>query len=101
MSNLIFTRKITAALSFIIGTVLLSLFFYFRESEFIIQAGLIFTFSALIINSLLFLMIIISAGFNNKYRTELLKISGIMLINIPIAIGYLFLVIHTVFPSKG
>lgn len=95
MKDLIFFGKLIAFLSFTLGTILLSLFLYFDKSNDIGKIGFYFTLSALIINSLLFTINLIAILINKKYRIELLKTCGIMLLNIPIALLYLYIIIYT------
>ncbi len=92
-TNLILTGKITALLSFVIGTMLLAFYLYFGESFIPIPLGLGFVVIALIVNTILFIIILGSAIIYQRSRIELLKTCGLMLLNIPIAIGYFYMVI--------
>ena len=101
MDYLIITGKIVAALSFIIGTILLSLYLYLNHSEYILGFGFYFIIVAIIINSLLLLILLLTSALYQNYRFTLLKVFGIILLNIPVAIGYLYIVLSIEFPSKG
>jgi hypothetical protein len=92
-TNLILTGKITAILSFVIGTILLAFYLYFGESFIPITLGLGFVAVALIINTVLFIACLGSAIIYHRNRIELLKTCGLMLLNIPISIGYFYMVI--------
>lgn len=89
--------QITAVLSFAIGTCLLAFLFYFGESNFIIQLGLTFIIIAFIINIVLLSVLVGAAILYPDYRDKLLKTGCLMLLNIPIAILYFYMVIT--FPS--
>jgi hypothetical protein len=100
MYNLTLTSRATALLSFGFGTILFSLFLYFGESIVPIMVGVKFVIVAILVNSILFLTNIILAITNSKNRMELLKTCGILLLNIPIAILYFYIVISIEFSSK-
>lgn len=93
MKYLILTGKITAATSFIIGTILVAIYLYFDNPYNIETVGLIFIITAFWINIILWIILLISAFIKPEYRIETLKTCGIMVLNIPIAIGYFFLVL--------
>lgn len=98
MKNLILFSKIIAALSFILGTCLLSLYLYFNSSTKLITIGFIYVIIALILNSVLFTVNFIGMVTNKTYRLELLKTCGIQLINIPVAVLYFYLIIEFTTP---
>ena len=100
MYNLTLTSRATALLSFGFGTILFSLFLYFGESIVPIMVGVKFVIVAILVNSILFFTNIILAITNSKNRMELLKTCGILLLNIPIAILYFYIVISIKFSSK-
>ncbi|QRM89535.1 hypothetical protein FG167_09935 [Lacinutrix sp. WUR7] len=93
MKNLILTGKITAASSFVIGTLLLAVYLYFDNPYNITQIGLGYIIITFWINLILLVILIISAFVSPRFKIEILKTCGIMLLNIPIAYGYLLLVI--------
>ena len=97
MNNLITTSKVIAILSFIIGTILFVLQLYYPYLVKLSSIGIIFIIIEVIINSillfglifrLLFSLIFNTLNHNNKLR--LLKSIGLVLLNIPIAILYLY-----------
>ncbi|MDO6598270.1 hypothetical protein Q4512_15205 [Oceanihabitans sp. 2_MG-2023] len=100
MKNIILTSKITAATSFIIGTVLLAVYLYFDNLKNLEQIGFGFILIAFWINLILLVILIISAFVKPKFRIEILKTCAILLLNIPIAIGYFFLVLWSLDLSK-
>ena len=89
-NKLLILGRIVFALSFIIGTTLFVLFLNNQEFDLMIQIGLLFIISALIINSVLFIVILIFAIKNHEYRERLFITAGIMLINIPITAIYIY-----------
>ncbi len=93
MKNLIYLGKTTAILSFIIGTTILSLFLYFDHSNLIEDIGFQYVLIAIPFNLMVFIISLIALIANNKHRVELLKTCGIMLLNIPIACYYFYIVI--------
>ena len=94
-NKLLMLGRVVFTLSFIIGTTLFVLFFNNEESDQIIQIGFIFVISALIVNSVLFIVILIFALKNHEYRERLFITAGIMLINIPIVTIYLYALFTT------
>ena len=100
MNNLIQSGKITAALSFFIGTTLLALYLYFDQPNAIEDIGVGFVLFALFFNSLLFLILLGSSVIYQNYRFELLKVCGIMILNIPIAIAYFYFILTIEFPTS-
>ncbi len=97
MDNLINTSKIIALLSFVIGTILFALQLYFKQSDAFISPGLIFVIIALIINSISLLALTFSLLGSTKRKIEILQTCGIVLLNIPIAILYFYILILTEF----
>lgn len=95
-NNLLILGRVVFSLSFILGTSLFVLFLNNQEFDLMIQIGLLFVISALIINSVLILAILFFAIKNHGYRKELFITAGIMLINIPIVVIYLY-VLFTIF----
>ena len=93
MKTFISTGKIIAILSFVIGTVILALHLTFKHNTTLLIVGLYFTIIAVIINLIVFLSLLVTAIINFEYRFELLKSCGIILLNIPIAFLYFYLVI--------
>lgn len=95
MNSSLDISKIVAGISFILGTLLLVLFLFFRELESIVMYGLYYVIIAFIINTFIIFWLIIKFVIRPEKREESLKSIGLILINIPIAIGYFFIVINT------
>jgi len=96
MNSSLDISKIVAGISFILGTLLLVLFLFFREFESIVMFGLYYVLIAFVINAFIFFWLINRLVARSENWIELLKAIGIILINIPIAIGYFFIVINTI-----
>lgn len=101
MENLNETGQITALVSFVLGTSLLSFFLYFGEANFPIQFGFTFVIVAFIINTVLFFVLLGAAILNPNHRIKLLKTCGILLLNIPLTILYIYIALTFTFPVKG
>ena len=93
MKNLILTGKITAGLSFIIGTILLALYLYFNHTNLIMKIGILYIIIAFCVNIILLVVLLIFFCIQTQFRLEILKTCGLMLLNLPIAFGYFILVI--------
>lgn len=91
--NLLDIGKITAFISFVIGTCLLSFFLYFGDNFVSIGFAIVYIIIALIINSILFTLIIIAAILNKTDRFKAFKTCLVMLANIPVSMLYFFMVI--------
>lgn len=85
--------QITAVLSFVISTCLLAFLLYFGESSFILQIGLTFIIIAFIVNIVLLSVLVGAAILNPKHRLKSLKTCGMMLLNIPIVILYIYVLL--------
>ncbi|MEB3346808.1 hypothetical protein U6A24_15120 [Aquimarina gracilis] len=85
-----------ATLSFLIGTFILTIYLISGSESFLI-AGVFYAFIALVLNSILFIELIANAIINYQYSKENLITILFFLINIPIALGYFFLVMNTSF----
>ncbi|WP_452227917.1 MULTISPECIES: hypothetical protein [unclassified Lacinutrix] len=94
MKNLILTGKITAASSFIIGSILLAIYLYFENPNHLETTGITFIVIAFWVNLILWIILVISAILKPEYRVEILKTCGIMLLNIPVTFGYFLLVLY-------
>ena len=79
--------------SFAIGTILLAFFLYFGESNILLEFGFVFIIVAFVINTIILTVLFGSAMLNPKHRLETLKTCGIMLLNIPLVIFYIYLII--------
>ena len=88
------TNKIgiyTALISFLIGTLLL-IIFYFTDSSSITSFGMIFIVIAGIINAGVFVKVLIDLINEKENRKKYIFTSGIMLLNIPIVLVYFYFV---------
>ena len=94
MNSTLDTSKIVAGISFIIGTLFLVTHLFFKESS-IVLFGLYYVLIAFVINSFVFFWLITRLIICSENWIELLKAIGAILTNIPIAIGYFFIVINT------
>ena len=94
MKTLINIGKPTALLSFALGTLILILYLIFPKTSFIFDTGLMYTLIAFYINATLFLILIICAILNSKYRGRLFKSASVLLINIPITTLYIIIAIE-------
>lgn len=101
MFNLIQASKIVAFMSFIIGTILFSLYLYFGESDTLIDIGIKFVIAAIAINIILLFSNLLLSAVYAENRIEYLKTCGIILLNIPIVIFYLYVILSIEFPPKG
>jgi len=101
MKHLIHTSKSIAIISFIIGTILLSLKLYNPYSIILTFIGAIFILIATIVNLILFFALLFKLIFsyffsvlNNKEITNFAVAIGIVLSNIPIVFLYLYILIE-------
>jgi len=101
MNSTLDISKIIAGVSFILGTLLLVLFLFFKEFESIVMFGLYYVLIAFVTNAFVFFWLITQLIVRSENWIELLKAIGVILINIPIAIVYLLIVFHYLFPTKG
>lgn len=88
--------KGSALLSFIIGTILLAIFLITQKFDSIVTIGIYFVVIALWYNLVVFIITLISAMYYWQNRIELLGHCGLLLLNIPIAIGYFFIVLNLI-----
>ena len=94
MNNLINTSKAIAFLSFVIGTILFALKLSIITSLSFIYFGMIFIIVATIVNTIsLIALIFLICGYTDQ-RLELIKTCGIILLNIPIALLYFYILIE-------
>lgn len=87
------TGQVTALLSFVIGTTLLAVFLYFGEDAIAIEFAFATVVLLLIVNMVLFVVVLGSTLLNTHRRKQGFTTLGLMLLNIPIAIGYFYMVI--------
>ncbi|MFV0541649.1 MAG: hypothetical protein ACK5MZ_10525 [Aestuariibaculum sp.] len=95
MKHLSEIGKITALLSFVLGTCLFVFYLYFGQRNSSIIIGFYFVIIVVCTNLLLMLILLIAALANKPQRNNLLKTCGIMLLNIPVAALYMYLVLIT------
>ncbi len=91
--------KQCALLSFIIGTFLFMIFFL-EQSMLLLKIGIIYIIVSFFINTFVIIHLIYLAIFNPKERMNLVLTCGILLLNIPIVIGYIYLLSISLFPTK-
>ena len=92
--NIINTGKLIAIISFVLGTCLLVLHLLIPKEQPIIIIGLYYVGYAAAINAFSFLILVITAFTYWKNRIEVFKTCGLLLLNIPIAVLYFFIVIN-------
>ena len=82
----------TAAVSFIIGTLLFGLHMVNIRNDGILFIGFFYVLIAIIINLIVLVIMVTLSFIYRNHQTEILKYASILLINIPIVILYLFLI---------
>lgn len=92
-NNINQTGFIIAILSFVLGTTILSLYLYIGAEYLSISLGLAFVIIAIIVNTVVFVAILGSAILNKTFDHDTLKTCGLMLLNIPIALLYFYMVV--------
>ena len=95
MDNLINTSKAIAIISFAIGTILFALQLYFRKSDALIYPGIVYILITIVINFISIMVLVFSLLGKTNNKIEILKTCGIILLNIPIAILYFYILIET------
>ncbi|MEH1006784.1 MULTISPECIES: hypothetical protein [Winogradskyella] len=91
--HIINTAKLIGLISFVLGTCLLVSFLLFPNTNSIVITGLYYVGYATITNAIMFLILIITAFVYWTYRSLVFRTCGLLLLNIPIAICYFFIVI--------
>lgn len=82
-----------AIISLLIGTFILGLYLITKSESFLI-GGVFYVFIALVLNVITLIELLTNAIIHYRYYKENLTTILIFLINIPIAVGYVFLVIN-------
>lgn len=82
-----------AIISLLIGTFILGLYLITKSESFLI-GGVFYVFIALVLNVITLIELLTNAIIHYQYYKENLTTILIFLINIPIAVGYVFLVIN-------
>lgn len=95
MNSLINTGKTIAFLSFVIGTILFAFQLYFQGSLRLVHIGLVFIVVAVIINTVSLIALIFVLLGNTDNKLDILKTCGLILLNMPIAILYFYILIET------
>jgi hypothetical protein len=87
---------IIATISFLLGTILL-LFFLISQSNIVLDIGLFYVIIASVLNVIVFVGIITNAIINYQYYKENLTTIILVILNIPITIGYIIIVMNNPF----
>ncbi|WP_160112144.1 hypothetical protein [Aquimarina sp. AU58] len=87
---------IIATISFLLGTLLL-LFFLISQSNIVLDIGLFYVIIASVLNVIVFVGIITNAIINYQYYKENLTTIILVVLNIPITIGYIIIVMNNPF----
>lgn len=82
--------RLTAAWSFIIGTILF-LSYQITNRSILLPIGLYYIFFAFIINIIVLLVLIVSVLNDRENWISHLKVIGFLLLNIPVTLFYLFI----------
>ncbi|WP_148639140.1 hypothetical protein [Aquimarina longa] len=85
-----------AALSFILGTIIL-LSFIISQSDTVFKIGIFYVIIAAALNTFFFIELIINAIVNYQYYKENLITILLVVLNIPITIGYISIVLNNPF----
>lgn len=87
---------ITASLSFVVGT-LLFLFYLIFQSGIMINLGVFYILIAAAFNAITFIGVATNSIINNQYHKENLITIALVVLNIPISIGYMAIIIRNPF----
>ena len=82
----------TFIISFSIGTILLLLFLIDKNNSNVLITGFLYVLLAIPINFALLLFLIVCAIVHKECRKQILERTAVMLLNVPIAILYFFIV---------
>ena len=80
-----------ASVSLLLGTIFL-LFFLISQSGYVIRAGIVYVLIALVLNSITLIGLLFNLIVNHQHYKENLTTIGLFLLNIPITIGYIYIV---------
>ncbi len=92
-NNINNTGKTIALVSFVIGTIFLAFYLYYGEIVVNVYLAFLFIVAAIIVNTVLLTVIIGAAVLNRINRMEALKTIVIILLNIPVAILYFYMIV--------
>ncbi|GGX21221.1 hypothetical protein [Aquimarina muelleri] len=87
---------IIAIASFILGTILL-LFFIISPSNILVDIGLFYILIAIVLNTITCIELITNSFINYQHNKENLITILLITLNIPIAIGYIIIVLNNPF----
>lgn len=87
---------IIAIASFILGTILL-LFFLISPSAILVDIGIFYILIALVLNTITFIGLIPNSFINYQYNKENLITILLVALNIPVAFGYVIIVLNNPF----
>lgn len=93
VSSILYLPKVIFGLSFICGTVLLLLYLITHQTGLVIL-GFYYVYCATAFNLLILAVMIVLGLYYQKYFLLILQKTSILLINIPIAIGYFYLLTY-------
>ncbi|MBP2832192.1 hypothetical protein J8281_08320 [Aquimarina sp. U1-2] len=85
-----------AVSSFLLGTIILALYLISESPSFLI-AGVFYVLITLVLNAIMFIELLIHAIIMHQYYRENLITIFCFLVNIPIALGYFYLVMSSPF----
>lgn len=81
----------TAGISFGLGTILLLLYLINKEN-YVMVFGFIYVAGALVVNIVVLFVLLILSNILAEYRRQILEATAVMLLNIPVAIIYIFII---------
>ena len=84
----------TAAISFIVGTILFGFQMITNENNNLLIIGFFYVIIAFIVNLVILLIMVILSFVYRNHQSDILKYASIQLINIPIAIAYIFILFN-------
>lgn len=85
--------RLTALVSFLLGTLILACYF-FTDDDNALFAGYLYIGIATLFNLIVFFILLFGANANNPNRIRYLKTAGLMTLNIPVAIAYIWIVLE-------
>lgn len=94
--QMIYIGKKLAYYSALIGTIIL-IAYLISHAEFLIGLGLVYVLSALVINGIFLLVLLLELMYNTAYWRAYTIAIICMLLNIPLSFFYLFLATHPIF----
>jgi len=81
----------TAGISFALGTILL-LIYLINKDNYVMILGFIYVAGATIVNIVVLFVLLILSNILTEYRRQILEATAVMLLNIPVAIIYIFII---------